>query len=181
MYNWREYVKSNRVNHTTYASIAIRIDAELKRFCRTLEIGGEFAYGELSNDLFLVSKERYASLAEASEANAKPPMAQGPHVQTGTLTSAPPVIGAVVLALSGFMVSRIPFRSFKDLKLNPRTGVAIVIALGATGFVAWRFHPALALVVLLASYVTIGLAESIVQISRRIREPSSTEPDSNNL
>jgi len=97
------------------------------------------------------------------------------QVLTGTLTSAPPVIGAVVLALSGFMVSRIPFRSFKDVHLNAGTASAIVLALGATGYVAFRYHPSLALVVLLGSYVTIGLAESIVQIARRLREHPEDE------
>lgn len=93
------------------------------------------------------------------------------NVLTGTLTSAPPVIAVVVLALSSFMVSRIPFRSFKDVKLNLATGIAIVLGLGATAFVAMRFHPSLALVVLLVSYVTIGLVESVLQLARRLRGP----------
>lgn len=88
------------------------------------------------------------------------------HVLTGTLTSAPPVIAAVVLALSSFMVSRIPFRSFKDMKLNVRTGIGIVLALSATAFVAIQVHPSVALVVLLGSYVTIGLLELLVNLAR---------------
>lgn len=97
------------------------------------------------------------------------------HVETGTPASAPPIIAAIVLALSGFMVSRIPFRSFKDLRLNIRTATAIVVALGATAWVSLRFHPAVALVVLLTSYLTIGLAESLLQIARRVREPAPTD------
>lgn len=91
-------------------------------------------------------------------------------VLTESLTNAPGVIAVVVLTLSGCMVSRIPFRSFKDVRLNARTATAIVLALAATGYVAFRYHPSLALVVLLGSYVTIGLAESIVQTARRLRE-----------
>lgn len=101
------------------------------------------------------------------------------HVQTGKLTSAPPIIAAVVLALSAFMVSRIQFRSFKDLRINIRTALGITAALGATAYVALRYHPALALVVLLVSYLTIGLAETILQIARRMRAPQVAEVEAN--
>lgn len=89
------------------------------------------------------------------------------HVLTGTLTDSPPVIAVVVLALSVFMVSRVPFRSFKDLKLNGRTAIGVVLALGATTFVAIRFHPSVALVVLFASYLTIAMVELLVGMARR--------------
>lgn len=98
------------------------------------------------------------------------------QVLTQSLTSAPPVIAAVVLTLSGCMVSRIPFRSFKDVKLSVRTGIAIVLALGATGVVAYRVHPSVALVVLLGSYVTIGLAESLLTTAKRFRTNSGDAP-----
>ncbi len=55
IYNWRQHVRNDRIEHTTYASIAIRIDAEIKRLRRTLELGDETAYNALTLDVFLVA------------------------------------------------------------------------------------------------------------------------------
>ncbi|MFO0696595.1 MAG: CDP-diacylglycerol--serine O-phosphatidyltransferase [Polyangiales bacterium] len=102
------------------------------------------------------------------------------HTLTGHLSSAPPFIALVVVALSFFMVSTIRFRSFKDLKLSWRTGVLVALAIGSTVFVAVRFHPSMALVWLVASYVTIGLVEAILRIARRLsghEEPKESEAD----
>ena len=67
MYNWRVKVRKDKINHTTYASIAIRIDSELKRLRRIAEFGGEAAYEALEVDELLVSKVRYQSLAGSHE------------------------------------------------------------------------------------------------------------------
>ncbi|WP_164840474.1 hypothetical protein [Collimonas arenae] len=53
-----------------YASIAIRIDAELQRLLRTVELGGELAYDNLQANTFLVSKERYAPRNSEKKENA---------------------------------------------------------------------------------------------------------------
>jgi hypothetical protein len=87
LYNWRHHVKSNRIDHTTYASIAIRIDAELKRFRRTLQLGDQAAYDALSEDLFLVSKERY-SPAQPPAAHAQPRQSPSFHIETLNITHA---------------------------------------------------------------------------------------------
>lgn len=62
LYNWRNYVTNNSIDHTTYASIAIRIDEELKRLRRVIEIGGIAHYESVPDDLFLVSKSRYSEI-----------------------------------------------------------------------------------------------------------------------
>lgn len=90
------------------------------------------------------------------------------HTLTGRVSQAPVFVGGVVLALAFFMVSKVPFRSFKDLKLNARTAVFVMIALGTTGYVALRYHPSMALVWMLGCYVTIGLAETVIHLARRL-------------
>lgn len=91
----------------------------------------------------------------------------------------PSIVLGVVIALSFFMVSTIRFRSFKDLKLNVRTGVFVLFAIGSTVFVAWRFHISFALVWLLATYIAIGLAELLIGMTpsarRRRREEREEE------
>jgi len=89
LYNWRQYVKNSRIDHTTYASIAIRIDGELKRLRRTLQLGGEAAYDSLPPDLFLVSKERYVQIAPPAPSN--PTLREETssiHIETLNITNA---------------------------------------------------------------------------------------------
>lgn len=69
LFNWRVHVKKESIDHTTYASIAIRIDSELKRMRRVFELGGEAAYDALPDDAFLVSKTRYKSVGAPCEEN----------------------------------------------------------------------------------------------------------------
>jgi len=86
MYNWRVRVKAEKIDHSTYASIAIRIDAELKRLRQVLAFGMDGTYDTLPEDTFLVSKQRY-SLSEAKETprEADKPLqqvSQNTHIET---------------------------------------------------------------------------------------------------
>lgn len=67
LYNWRAMVKKERVDHTIYASIAIRIDSELKRMRRIFSLAADTAYEAVSTETFLVSKARYASDSSPEE------------------------------------------------------------------------------------------------------------------
>ncbi|EGW19889.1 hypothetical protein [Methylobacter tundripaludum] len=69
LYNWRIRVKKESIDHTTYASIAIRIDSELKRMRRVFELDGEAVYEVIPAEAFLVSKARYKSIAVPEEGN----------------------------------------------------------------------------------------------------------------
>ena len=89
------------------------------------------------------------------------------HVVGGTLPRSPSVVAALVLVLAFFMVSTIQFRSFKDLKLNVRSLLLVGFALSSSAVIALVFHPSFALVWLLASYLAIGVAESLFNLSRR--------------
>jgi CDP-diacylglycerol--serine O-phosphatidyltransferase len=77
---------------------------------------------------------------------------------------------AVTLFLSFLMVSTVKFRSFKDLKLNARSVAVVFFAVGSSAVVSLQTKPAFVLVWLLAFYVVLGLAESLVAIPRRRRE-----------
>jgi len=77
-----------------------------------------------------------------------------------------PILGVTFL-LSMLMVSTVRFRSFKDLKLNPRTIGVVAFAVGSSGLIYARLKPAFVLVWLLGFYVMLGLFEALWQLSRR--------------
>lgn len=78
------------------------------------------------------------------------------------------VLFAVVVALSGFMVSTIKFRSFKDLRLNARTVAFVAFVIGSSAVVSAYSKPAFVLVWLLFGYIFVAVAESILGLSRAI-------------
>ena len=88
---------------------------------------------------------------------------------TGKLPFSPFIISVLLIALSVFMVSSMPFRSFKDLRLSWRTVAFISTALAVTIWIALRYHPSMALVWLLSAYVVIGIVESLFALMTRAR------------
>jgi CDP-diacylglycerol---serine O-phosphatidyltransferase len=88
---------------------------------------------------------------------------------TGKLPFSPFIISVLVLTLSVFMVSAMPFRSFKDLRLNWRTVLFIAVTLSVTVWIALKIHPSMALVWLLAAYVIIGIVESLIVLMHKAR------------
>lgn len=75
----------------------------------------------------------------------------------------------LTIVLSLLMVSTVPFRSFKDLKLNTATILLVSFAVGSSVFV-WRHYSVhLVLVWLLSVYVAIGILETVRAIARRTR------------
>ena len=81
-------------------------------------------------------------------------------------------LAAVVLVLSYLMVSRVRFRSFKDVKLSRRTVLtsATVLAV-AVGAVAWKHIPsAFVFTCMMAAYVGLGLMEEVIFYRRRRAE-----------
>ncbi len=81
------------------------------------------------------------------------------------------VVAGVVLTLSYFMVSRIRFRSFKDLRLTRRTvELAIIIAGSWVIIVMNGVSKALIFLVLMTAYIALGLAETVLHLRRRLVE-----------
>jgi len=89
------------------------------------------------------------------------------HTVAGALPGSPLIILGLVVALSFFMVSNVRFRSFKDVRLSWRTVLFVSLAVISSVAIAIRFHVSFALVWLLASYVVIGIAEALFNLSRR--------------
>lgn len=85
-------------------------------------------------------------------------------------------IVAVMLVLAGLMVSNVRFRSFKDLKLNLRTGLVVAFVLGSSALIITRLKPAFVLLWLVSFYVALGIAEWLWQLPNRVRTFLSAEP-----
>jgi CDP-diacylglycerol--serine O-phosphatidyltransferase len=80
------------------------------------------------------------------------------------------VLAAVVLVLSYLMVSRIKFRSFKDLRLNRRTVELAILIVACWILVALNgVDKALIFLVLITAYIFLGLAETLLIMRRQYR------------
>lgn len=86
---------------------------------------------------------------------------------TGSLQSSRELIVGVVIALSFFMVSTVPFRSFKDIKLTWRSVLFVLLTIGSSAAVAVLYHPSFALVWLIVGYVALAVVEGALEISRK--------------
>jgi len=81
------------------------------------------------------------------------------------------LVAVVVLALSYLMVSRIRFRSFKDIRPTKKTfGVVLLVAAGWAVMRMNRVHDALIFLTLIAAYIALGVAEEIIFFRRRLAE-----------
>jgi CDP-diacylglycerol--serine O-phosphatidyltransferase len=80
-------------------------------------------------------------------------------------------LALLVIVLSYLMVSRIRFRSFKDLRLTRRTVLGlVVIACFTTVVLLEHMKTAFIFVMLVAAYVGLGLMEEVVFYRRRREE-----------
>lgn len=85
---------------------------------------------------------------------------------------------AIVLVLSGLMVSRVRFRSFKDVRLNVKTlGVLLLVAGASAAIITSGLEKASIFLVLVCAYIGLGLAEEVIFFrSRRAEAKASREP-----
>ena len=78
-------------------------------------------------------------------------------------------IAAVVLVLAYLMISRVRFRSMKDVRMNRRTiGVGALVLVIAV-IVAARIHAPAVFLMLIATYIGLGLLEEVLFYRRRRR------------
>ncbi len=94
---------------------------------------------------------------------------------TGMLPFSPVFITVLVLVLAVFMVSSMPFRSFKEVRLSWRSVFFISFALISSAAIALSFHPSIAFVWLLTCYVVIAIIEGLWGLMQRSRLESDTE------
>ncbi len=97
------------------------------------------------------------------------------HAVSGQLAVAHLPVAIAMFVLSFFMVSTIKFRSFKDLRLSWRTALLVMFAVGTGVVMAVKLHVAFALCWMLTSYVAIGLVETIIGLSRKLRRKTPHE------
>ncbi|HVU51896.1 MAG TPA: CDP-diacylglycerol--serine O-phosphatidyltransferase [Polyangia bacterium] len=76
-------------------------------------------------------------------------------------------VAVVVLVLSYLMVSRVHFRSFKDLRLNKRT-VGLILLIVGSGVVVARagIDKAVVFLFLITAYILLGFTETMILIKR---------------
>jgi len=81
------------------------------------------------------------------------------------------VVAGVVLVLSYLMVSRVRFRSFKDLRFNRRTIELALLITGCGVVVAlYGVDKSLIFLVMITAYIVLGIAETVLQMQRRFVE-----------
>jgi CDP-diacylglycerol--serine O-phosphatidyltransferase len=85
-------------------------------------------------------------------------------------------VALVVILLSFLMVSTIRYRTFKDAHVSPRS-LAVMAFLVLTGLaVGWVTRASFVLVVYMAAYIAMGIAESVFFHARRIPNLARLSP-----
>jgi CDP-diacylglycerol--serine O-phosphatidyltransferase len=100
------------------------------------------------------------------------------YKQFGQATSAADrlPVALVVMLLSFLMVSTIRYRTFKDAHVSPRS-LAVMGFLALTGLaVGWVTRASFVLVVYMAAYIAMGIAESLFFHARRITDLNRLPP-----
>jgi CDP-diacylglycerol--serine O-phosphatidyltransferase len=95
------------------------------------------------------------------------------------------VVATIVLVLSYLMVSRVRFRSFKDLRLSKRTIQLALLVIGVWVAVAMNgVSKSLIFLVMILTYIALGLAETVLHMRRTFvehrqekRAQTETPPD----
>jgi CDP-diacylglycerol--serine O-phosphatidyltransferase len=71
-------------------------------------------------------------------------------------------IAALVLVLAYLMISRIRFRSFKDLRLTRKTLGALFLIVAGSLLIAFKLRTSFIFVTLMSAYLTLGLTEEVL-------------------
>jgi len=90
------------------------------------------------------------------------------HAHTGRTHLAHPLNAfGMMVALSYLMVSKVPYRTFKDFKLRPITMAFLALTLGLIVTVGSRYDISVALVAMSVPYVLSGPVESMIRRRKR--------------
>lgn len=88
-----------------------------------------------------------------------------------------PLVLAVVGLLALLMVSNVPYRSFKKLRIDRTTLALLAVVLAALVFAILMTSFALMLVVVIGGMVALGMAEGLYRLVRRRRGPAAVSDD----
>jgi CDP-diacylglycerol---serine O-phosphatidyltransferase len=91
--------------------------------------------------------------------------AGGSYVVAGQLS-----IAVLVVVLSYLMISRVRFRSFKDLTLNRKSVSVFSLVVIAAVAIALKLRASFIFVFLISAYILLGLAEEVIFYRRRHTE-----------
>jgi len=81
------------------------------------------------------------------------------------------LVAAVVVVLSYLMVSRVRFRSFKDVRFSRKSVGAVLLVGGVWAAMRMnRVKDTFIFLLLIAAYIGLGLTEEIISFQRRLRE-----------
>jgi CDP-diacylglycerol--serine O-phosphatidyltransferase len=81
------------------------------------------------------------------------------------------LVAAVVVVLSYLMVSRVRFRSFKDVRFSRKSVGAVLLVAGVWAALRMnRIKDTFIFLLLIAAYIGLGLTEEIISLQRRLRE-----------
>ena len=80
------------------------------------------------------------------------------------------LVGAMIVVLSYLMVSRVRFRSMKDLRLTKRTLAVIALLIMSAVVVAVRISQPAVLIFLVSCYIVLGLVEEVLLVRKSRRE-----------
>ena len=97
-------------------------------------------------------------------------LVMGFHVIGIAQTTNHVLVGAMVVLLSWLMVSRVRFRSMKDLRLTKRTLAVIALLLMSGIIVAVRISQPAVLILLVGCYIVLGLIEEALLIRKDRRQ-----------
>lgn len=79
-------------------------------------------------------------------------------------------IAALVLILSYLMVSRVRFRSFKDLRLTRKSLAIIFLLIAVSAIISMKLRASFIMLFLASLYIALGLTEEIVLYARSARQ-----------
>jgi CDP-diacylglycerol--serine O-phosphatidyltransferase len=84
----------------------------------------------------------------------------------------------IVLVLSALMVSRVRFRSFKDVRLSGKTVGVLLLIIGASAAIVFAgLEKAFIFLLLVLAYIGLGLAEEVIFFrSRRLEAKDAARP-----
>jgi len=84
------------------------------------------------------------------------------HKAGGSYVYSQSAIAALVVILSYLMVSRVRFRSFKDLRLTRRTLAVVFLIIVGSIIIVMKLRASFIFVAMMGAYLTLGLTEAIV-------------------
>lgn len=84
------------------------------------------------------------------------------HKAGGSYVYSQGAIAALVLILSYLMVSRVRFRSFKDLRLTRRTLAVVFLIIVGSVVIVMKLRASFIFVAMMGAYLALGLTEAIV-------------------